>query len=66
MKLDLTSSENFIVHTMPEGSDNVRMVKVMRVNRIEDDNEYIYFKRSNIVVATFKKSIVLGYTKIAG
>ena len=66
MKLNLTSSEDFIVHTMPEGSDNIRMIKVMRVNCIEDDSEYIYFKRSNIVVATFKKSIVLGYSKIAG
>lgn len=66
MKLNLTSNENFIVHTMPEGSDNVHMIKVMRVNRIEDDGEYIYFKRSNIVVASFKKNNVLGYTKIAG
>lgn len=34
MKLNLMSSEDFIVHTMPEGSDNVHMIKVMRVNRI--------------------------------
>ena len=64
MKLNLTSSENFIVHTMPKDSDNVHMIRVMRVNCIEDDGEYIYFKRSDTVVAALKKSIILGYSKI--
>lgn len=64
MKLNLTSSKNFIVHIMPNGSDNVNMIKVKRVNRIEDDNEYIYFKRSDVVIATFKKNNVLSYTEI--
>lgn len=64
MKLNLTSNEDFIVYTIPENSNNTHMIKVMRINCMEDDGKYIYFKRSDIVVAAFKKSIILGYSKI--